>query len=48
MTSTVLSRDLALGMLRRGSTGSEILDILNVIAPDSVSDSDTDSDVIEF
>lgn len=33
---SLISRDVALGMLRRGSTGSQILDILNVIVPDQV------------
>ena len=28
------SRDVLLGMLRKGQTGAEILDILNVIVPD--------------
>ena len=28
------SRDVMLGMLRKGQTGAEILDILNVIVPD--------------
>ena len=29
-----MTRSLALGMLRQGNTGSEILEILNVIAED--------------
>jgi hypothetical protein len=28
------SKDVMLGMLRKGQTGNDILDILNVIAPD--------------
>ena len=28
------SRDVMLGMLRKGQTGNDILDILNVIVPD--------------
>jgi len=39
------SRDVMLGMLRKGATGNEILDILNVIVPD---ESNTqDQEVIE-
>ena len=30
-----LNRDLMIAMLRRGSTGDEMLNILNVIAPDN-------------
>ncbi len=29
-----LSRDVMVGMLRKGSTGSDILNILNVIVPE--------------
>lgn len=29
------SRDVMLGMLRKGNTGSQIMEILNVIAPES-------------
>jgi hypothetical protein len=32
------SKDVMLGMLRKGATGNQILDILNVIVPDEVSD----------
>ena len=28
------SKDVMLGMLRRGNTGTQLLDILNVIVPD--------------
>jgi hypothetical protein len=28
------SRDMMLGMLRKGATGTQLLEILNVIAPD--------------
>ena len=39
------SRDVMVGMLRKGATGNEILDILNVIVPD---ESNTqDQEVIE-
>ena len=31
------SKDVMLGMLRKGATGNQILDILNVIVPDEVS-----------
>ena len=33
--NTELNRDLMVSMLRRGSTGDEMLNILNVIVPDS-------------
>jgi len=29
------SRDVMLGMLRKGNTGTQIMEILNVIAPES-------------
>jgi hypothetical protein len=32
--SVDFSRDLMMGMLRKGNTGNEILNILNVIVPD--------------
>jgi hypothetical protein len=32
------SKDVMLGMLRKGATGNQILDILNVIVPDEVSE----------
>lgn len=46
-----LNRDLMIAMLRKGSTGDEMLDILNVIAPDNdveavAEDADTVEDVI--
>ena len=36
MTTSVFSRDVALGMLRRGVNGNSILEILNVIVPEQV------------
>jgi hypothetical protein len=33
--STVFSRDLMLGMLRKGQTGDQILQILSVIVPET-------------
>ena len=40
MSATVeFSRDVMLGMLRKGKNGSEIMQILNVIAPESGDDS---------
>ena len=40
MSATVeFSRDVMLGMLRKGKNGSEIMQILNVIAPESDGDS---------
>ena len=40
MSATVeFSRDVMLGMLRKGKNGNEIMDILNVIAPESDGDS---------
>ena len=32
--TVAFSKDLMIGMLRKGETGNQILDILNVIAPD--------------
>lgn len=32
----VLSRDLMIAMLRKGQSGSQILDILNAITPETV------------
>ena len=41
MSATVeLSRDVMLGMLRKGQTGNEIMQILDVIAPESQEQSD--------
>lgn len=41
MSATVeFSREVMLGMLRKGQTGNEIMDILNVIAPESNEQSD--------
>jgi len=41
MSATVeFSREVMLGMLRKGQTGNEIMDILNVIAPESDEQSD--------
>lgn len=31
-----LNKDVMIGMLRKGATGNEILEILNVLAPDKV------------
>ena len=40
MSATVeFSRDTMLGMLRKGKNGKEIMQILNVIAPESGDDS---------
>ena len=40
MSATVeFSRDVMLGMLRKGKNGNQIMDILNVIAPESDGDS---------
>ena len=40
MSATVeFSRDVMLGMLRKGQNGNEIMEILNVIAPESDGDS---------
>lgn len=40
MSATVeFSREVMLDMLRNGQTGNEIMDILNVIAPESDGDS---------
>ena len=40
MSATVeFSREVMLGMLRKGQNGNEIMDILNVIAPESDGDS---------
>ena len=40
MSATVeFSRDVMLGMLRKGKNGKEIMQILNVIAPESDGDS---------
>jgi len=36
MTNSAFSRDVALGMLRRGVNGNSILEILNVIVPEQV------------
>jgi hypothetical protein len=33
--NTEFNRDLMVSMLRRGSTGTELMDILNVIVPDN-------------
>ena len=33
--NTELDRDLMIAMLRRGSTGDEMLNILNVLVPDN-------------
>ena len=33
-----LNRDMMIGMLRKGQTGNQILDILNVITPDNQND----------
>lgn len=49
--NTEFNRDLMISMLRRGSTGDELMNILNVIVPDGdvnavVEASDTVEDVI--
>lgn len=41
------SRDVMLGMLRKGNTGSEIMDILNVIVPES-EDVDNSNSMTDF
>jgi hypothetical protein len=41
------SRDVMLGMLRKGNTGSEIMDILNVIVPES-EDVDNSNTMTDF
>jgi len=47
-TATVeFSRDVMLGMLRRGQTGGQIMEILNVIAPESESVDNTEDAVNE-
>jgi hypothetical protein len=33
--TVAFSKDLMIGMLRKGETGNQILDILDVIAPDN-------------
>lgn len=43
-----LSRDVMLGMLRKGKTGDQILQILNVIASPSEDDNNTESMVTDF
>lgn len=41
--NTELNRDLMVSMLRRGNTGDEMLNILNVIVPDG----DVNEDVVD-
>jgi hypothetical protein len=46
--NTEFNRDLMVSMLRRGSTGTELMDILNVIAPDNDVDAVVEaSDTVE-
>jgi hypothetical protein len=41
-----LNRDLMIAMLRRGSTGDEMLNILNVIVPDSDVEAVEDAELV--
>lgn len=45
--NTELNRDLMVSMLRRGSTGDEMLNILNAIVPDSDVDAVVNEDVVD-
>lgn len=46
--NTEFNRDLMVSMLRRGSTGTELMDILNVIVPDNDVDAVVEaSDTVE-
>ena len=46
--NTEFNRDLMVSMLRRGSTGTELMDILNVITPDNDVDAVVEaSDTVE-
>jgi len=46
--NTEFNRDLMVSMLRRGGTGDELMDILNVIAPDNDVDAVVEaSDTVE-
>lgn len=45
--NTELNRDLMIAMLRKGSTGDEMLNILNVIVPDSDVDAVVNEDVVD-
>ena len=44
----IMSREMMLGMLRQGNTGSQILQILDVIAEDYSSSSDKKGDAVSY
>tara|TARA_B100001939_G_C16594852_1_gene468459 strand:+ start:341 stop:496 length:156 start_codon:yes stop_codon:yes gene_type:complete len=43
-----MSREMMLGMLRQGNNGSQILQILDVIAEDYSSNSDQQGDAVSY
>ena len=43
-----MSREMMLGMLRQGNNGSQILQILDVIAEDYSSNSDKQGDAVSY
>ena len=42
------SRDVMMGMLRKGQTGEQILQILDVIAPSTEDDNNTESMMTDY
>lgn len=43
-----LSRDVMMGMLRKGQTGNELLQILDVIAPSAEDNNNTESMMTDY